>query len=65
MTITTPVVMLGEAEAQVTFSGIAPNFVGLYQLNIRIPQDAPSGDAVPVKVTIGGLTSNVATIAVE
>ena len=64
-TTTTPVVMLGEVQAQVTFSGIAPNFVGLYQLNIRIPSDAPSGDTVPVKVTIGGVESNTATIAIE
>jgi len=65
VTTTTPVVMLGEVQVLVTFSGIAPNFVGLYQLNIRIPSEAPSGDAVPLKVTVGGLTSNIATIAVE
>ena len=65
VTTTTPVVMLGGVEAEVTFSGIAPSFVGVYQMNIRIPEGAPSGDTVPVRFTIGGLESNTATIAVE
>jgi uncharacterized protein (TIGR03437 family) len=26
------------------FSGLAPGFVGLYQVNIRVPDDLASGD---------------------
>ena len=29
----------GELEGQVQYAGIAPNFVGLYQINVRIPND--------------------------
>jgi uncharacterized protein (TIGR03437 family) len=64
-TIGTPIVTLGGQRVSVTFSGLAPGFAGLYQVNIQIPSGAPSGSAVPMVLTIGGVTSNTATIAVE
>ena len=60
-----PVVSLGGQTAVVSFSGLAPGFVGLYQVNIQIPAGGPSGPAVPMVLTIGGISSNTATIAVE
>jgi uncharacterized protein (TIGR03437 family) len=47
------------------FQGLAPTFAGLYQLNFTIPENAPTGDAVPL-VLIGpdGL-SNTTTIAIQ
>ena len=30
--------------AAVTFSGLAPGYAGLYQINVTIPQDAPQGN---------------------
>lgn len=41
----TPVVEIGGAEAEVLFSGLAPGFVGLHQINVRIPAQAPQGAA--------------------
>jgi uncharacterized protein (TIGR03437 family) len=64
-TLATPTVTLGGQLATVSFSGLAPGYVGLYQVNIRVPDAAPSGSAVPVILSIGGVTSNTATIAVE
>ena len=64
-TTTLPTVMLGNVPAPVTFSGLAPSFVGLYQVNLQIPQNAPAGDAVPLVVSIGGINSNTAAIAVR
>src|SRR5439155_22437573 len=64
-TLTTPIVTVGNVPASVSFSGLAPGFVGLYQVNIKIPDNAPSGDAVPVSLSIGGVNSNTATIAVQ
>jgi uncharacterized protein (TIGR03437 family) len=49
----------------VGFSGLAPNFFGLYQVNVEVPPGAPAGSAVPVVLTIGGVTSNSVTIAVQ
>jgi uncharacterized protein (TIGR03437 family) len=51
--------------AQVLFSGLQPQFVGVNQVNIIIPPNAPTGDAVPLQIQMGGITSpNNVTIAV-
>ena len=65
MSTSTPVVTIGGVPAAVTFSGLAPGFVGLYQVNAEVPANARTGDAVPVALTIGGVTSNTVTIAVQ
>jgi uncharacterized protein (TIGR03437 family) len=64
-TTTEPEVTIGGVTATVTFSGLAPTFVGLYQVNVEIPESAPSGDAIEVVITIAGVQSNVVTIAIE
>jgi uncharacterized protein (TIGR03437 family) len=64
-TVGTPTVTLGGQNATVSFSGLAPGYVGLYQVNIRIPTGGVSGSAVPMVLSIGGVTSNMATIAVQ
>jgi minor extracellular serine protease Vpr len=64
-TVTTPTLMVGGASVPVSFSGLAPGFVGLYQVNFQIPNSAPSGDAVPVVLSMGGINSNSVTIAIQ
>ncbi len=64
-TITAPTVTLGGEPATVAFAGLAPGFVGLYQVNIEVPQTAPSGGADELQVNIGGVASNAVTLAVE
>ena len=64
-TLTPPVVTVGGMSAQVLFSGLQPQFVGVNQVNIIIPPNAPTGDAVPLQIQMGGITSpNNVTIAV-
>ncbi len=46
----------------VPFAGLSPGFVGLYQVNIQIP-DLPAG-TYPVKITAGSAVSNAPTISV-
>lgn len=41
----------------VSYAGLAPGFVGLYQINLRVPGDRVQGDSLPVAVTIGGVSS--------
>jgi len=65
VTSTTPTVSIGGVPAQVTFSGLAVGYVGLNQVNVLVPGGAPAGDAVPLILTIGGVTSNTVTIAVQ
>lgn len=64
-TLTKPIVTVGGMTAQVLFSGLQPQFVGVNQVNIVIPPNAPTGDAVPLQIQMGGITSpDSVTIAV-
>lgn len=58
-------VEIGGVDAEVLFSGLAPGFVGLYQVNAVVPRDAPQGEAIPLVVEVGGVLSNVVTIAIS
>jgi uncharacterized protein (TIGR03437 family) len=64
-TTTTPTVTIGGVSAQVQFSGLAPGFVGVYQVNVQVPAATLAGNAVPVVISIGGAASNTVTIAVQ
>ena len=58
-------VTIGGANAPIAYSGAAPSLVaGVMQVNIVVPQDAPSGN-VPVVLSVGGITANPVTIAVQ
>jgi uncharacterized protein (TIGR03437 family) len=65
LTTTAPTLTIGGVPATVTFSGLAPGFVGLYQVNVQVPAGAPTGDSIPVVLAIGGVTANTVTIAVQ
>jgi uncharacterized protein (TIGR03437 family) len=41
---------VGGVPASVFFQGLTPNFIGLGQVNLFIPANAPTGDAVPVVI---------------
>lgn len=46
-------VLFGQTQATVSYAGLAPNFVGLYQFNIVVPNGLTAGD-VPISVTVDG-----------
>lgn len=56
-TVTTPVVLVGGVAAQVLFSGLSPQFVGVNQINILLAPGTPTGNNVPLQIQAGGLTS--------
>jgi uncharacterized protein (TIGR03437 family) len=60
-----PTATIGGQPAVVLFSGLAPGFVGLYQVNVSVPASAPSGSAVPFVLTINGVASNTVTMAIQ
>ncbi|OFW32811.1 MAG: hypothetical protein A3J28_01115 [Acidobacteria bacterium RIFCSPLOWO2_12_FULL_60_22] len=64
-TLSNSTVTIGGVPATVTFSGLAPGFVGLYQVNVQVPATAPTGDSVPVVMLLGGAATNSVTVAVE
>jgi uncharacterized protein (TIGR03437 family) len=54
-TLTLPLqVFFGSTPATLQYWGLAPSLVGVYQLNVVVPNIAPS-DAVPVTFTLGGV----------
>jgi uncharacterized protein (TIGR03437 family) len=58
-------VAVGSNFGNVQYSGLAPGFVGLWQINVTIPQGTPAGSAVPVRVVIDSTSSNLVSIAVR
>jgi uncharacterized protein (TIGR03437 family) len=64
-TVLAPEVRVGNILASVTFSGLAPGYVGLYQVNVQVPMGAPTGIAVPLVLVSGGVSSNTVTIAIQ
>jgi uncharacterized protein (TIGR03437 family) len=65
-TVTTPQVLVGNVQAQVVFAGMTPQFVGVYQINIIIQPGTPTGDKIPLQISMGGVTTtNQVTIAVS
>jgi uncharacterized protein (TIGR03437 family) len=64
-TTTMPQVTVGNVPAQVVFAGMTPQFVGVYQINIVIAAGTPTGDAIPLRIAMNGVTSRAdVTIAV-
>jgi uncharacterized protein (TIGR03437 family) len=64
-TLVTPQIMIGGVSAQLQFSGLSPQFVGVNQLNVTIPNVAP-GNSVPFQILLGGITTDASiTIAVS
>lgn len=58
-------VLLSGAIVPAAYAGLAPGYVGLYQVNVQIPGNAPSGNAVALALSVGGAQSNAVTIAVQ
>ncbi|HFB97740.1 MAG TPA: hypothetical protein ENJ62_01235 [Bryobacterales bacterium] len=54
----------GVAAEEIPFSGLAPGFVGLYQVNVRVPPGVPSG-AQPLRLSIAGAEANEVTVFIR
>jgi uncharacterized protein (TIGR03437 family) len=63
-TMNTPTVTIGGAKAIVSFSGLAPGFVGLYQVNAEVPAGLAAGNE-PVIVELAGASSNSVLLPVQ
>jgi uncharacterized protein (TIGR03437 family) len=63
---TFPTVTVGGQQVTVVWAGLTPQFPGVNQINITLPAGTPTGNAVPIQVSVGGITtSNTLTIAVS
>jgi adhesin/invasin len=63
-TAATPSVTIGGATAQISYSGVAPGFVGLYQINAVVPSGLASGNQ-PVLINISGAASNAPLLPIQ
>ena len=63
-TIARSQVTIGGRAAAVSYSGVAPGFVGLYQVNVAVPADAPLG-VQPVQIVQNGVSSNTVAMVIR
>jgi uncharacterized protein (TIGR03437 family) len=54
-----PTVTLGGANLSVSYAGLVPGEVGVYQINATVPYGVPQGLAVPLVINQGGVSSSV------
>lgn len=61
----TPVtVTIGNRPAQVSFAGLTPGSIGLYQINVTIDGSTPTGYQ-PIVISVGGVSSREALVPVQ
>jgi len=65
MTVRGPSVTIGGLPATVLFSGLTPGIAGLYVVDVQIPANVTTGNAVPITLTIAGVVSNTVTVAIQ
>ncbi len=56
-----PTVTIGGVAAQVTFAGLSPQFVGVYQINVTVPSTATPASTATIQIEAGGVTGTVQT----
>jgi uncharacterized protein (TIGR03437 family) len=49
-------IKIGDQVAPVSYAGLAPGLVGIYQFNVQVPENAPSGD-LPLTVSVNGVAT--------
>jgi len=65
-TIETPFVLIGGVPGKVFFSGLSPQFVGVNQLNVQVPNGVTPGSAVPLTIKVNGFTTTTqVVVAIE
>ena len=65
LAVLAPDVRLGGIPLAVSYAGLAPGQVGVYQITARAPAKAPTGTEVPLTITQGGVTASVTLRVVD
>ena len=60
-----PEVSLGGVQLPVLFAGLVPGLVGLYQINVGVPDYVPEGIDIPLTVTQGGYSVTLSVRVVK
>jgi uncharacterized protein (TIGR03437 family) len=64
LTVLAPSVFVGSVPATPTYSGLAPGYTGLYQVNVRVPEGVARG-MQPLLLSVGQAHSTEIRIAIE
>jgi uncharacterized protein (TIGR03437 family) len=63
---TTPMLLIGGISVPIAFAGLSAQYPGVYQINVVLPSNVPTGNAVPVQLQVGGITTpNTFTMAIS
>ena len=54
--IVKPVVLVGGRQATAGFSGLT-QYPSIYQINIELDPNTPTGDAIPIQIQMNGVTT--------
>jgi uncharacterized protein (TIGR03437 family) len=65
VTSTAVTAVVNGTELATGFAGLAPGYVGLYQVNVPIPATLPPGSGIFLTLKQGGQLSNAVTIALQ
>ena len=60
-----PVVSLGGVEIPVTYAGLTPGEVGVYQINAQILRWVPTGFSIPLTISQGGSVTTLTLRVIE
>ena len=63
-TVATPTLTVGGFPVKPVFSGMAPGFAGLYQIDFQVPTGV-TGDDVPVALSISGSPTDTRTMSIQ
>jgi uncharacterized protein (TIGR03437 family) len=63
--LTKPSVTIGGMQLPLSYYGLAPGEVGVYQINVKVPANAPTGLSVPLAISQGNYTSSMPVRVVE
>jgi uncharacterized protein (TIGR03437 family) len=47
------------------FAGLTPGYVGLFQINVVVPEDSPTGALVPIYISTNDGNSNVVNVDIQ
>jgi len=58
-------VTIGGMSANVVSASLKTGDIGVYEVQVTVPSNSPAGNNVPVNVTVAGVKSNQAVIAIR
>jgi uncharacterized protein (TIGR03437 family) len=64
-TTITPQVALGGTQLPLSFAGLAPGQVGVYQINVKVPSNVPAGLTVPLTINQNTASTTVSVRVVD